>query len=80
MLVVIYGYKPELDRRFVRLSFVVTRVGGHWELRAEALLKAVWWGYASWKPADALVFLYGYGFLSGGKTGVKFCMRVWLLP
>ena len=57
MLVVIYGYKPELDRRFVRLSFVVTRVGGHWELRAEALLKAVWWGYASCKPANALVCL-----------------------
>jgi len=37
-------YKPELDRRFVRLSSKVTTVGRHWELRAAALLKAVRWG------------------------------------
>ena len=43
MLVVIYGYKPELNRRFVRLSSMVTTVGGHWELRAAASTKAVWW-------------------------------------
>ena len=36
--------EPELDRRSVRLSSMLTRVGGHWELRAAALLKAVWWG------------------------------------
>jgi len=45
--------RPGVDRRFVRLSSMVTTVGGHWELRAAALLKAVW----SCKPADALVLL-----------------------
>jgi len=36
------------------------RVGGHWELRAAALLKAVWWGMrlASLLIADAHVFLF----------------------
>jgi len=34
----IYGYEPELDRQFVRLSSMVTTVGGHWELQAAALL------------------------------------------
>ena len=34
-------YKPELDRRIVRLSSMVMTVDGHWELRAAALLKAV---------------------------------------
>ena len=43
-LVVIYGYELELDRQIVRSSSMVTTVGGHWELRAVALLKAVWWG------------------------------------
>jgi len=43
LLVVIHGYKPELNRRFVRLSSMVTTVGGHWKLQAAALLKAVWW-------------------------------------
>jgi len=28
----------------MRLSSTVTVVGRHWELRAVALLKAVWWG------------------------------------
>ena len=37
------SYELELDRRSVRLSSMLTRVGGHWELRT-ALLKAVWWG------------------------------------
>ena len=41
--VVIYGYEPELNRRFVQLSSMLTTVGGYWELRAAALLKA-WWG------------------------------------
>ena len=44
LLVVIHGYELELNRRIVRLSSMVTTVGGHWELRAAALLKAVWWG------------------------------------
>ena len=34
-------YKPELHRRIVRLSSIVTMVSGHWELQAAALLKAV---------------------------------------
>jgi len=37
-------YKPEFSRRLVQLSSMVTTVGGHWELHAAALLKAVWWG------------------------------------
>ena len=36
--------KPELNRRFVRLSSMVSTVGGRWELRAAALLEAAWWG------------------------------------
>ena len=44
VLVVIYGYKQVLDRRIGLLSSMLTRVGGHWELQAAALLKAVWWG------------------------------------
>jgi len=58
LLVVLHGYDPELDRQIVWLSSVVTTVGGHWELRAVASTKAVWWGYASCKPADALVDFY----------------------
>ena len=38
------------------VASMLTRVGGHWELRAAALLKAVYMvGYASCTPADALV-------------------------
>jgi len=49
--------KPQLNRRFVRLSSMVTTVGRHWELQVVALLKAVWWGMhlVSLLSADALV-------------------------
>jgi len=59
--------KLELNRQ---LSSMVTTVGRHWELQAMALLKAVWWGMrlASLMTHLFLVFLYGYGFLSGGKS------------
>jgi len=48
---------------------MATTVGGHWELRAAALLNAVWWGMrlASLLVHLFFVSLYGYGFLSGGK-------------
>jgi len=49
-------YKPELNRRFVRLSSIVMTVGGHWE-RAAALLKAVWWGV---RLASLLTHLYRF--------------------
>ena len=52
-------YKPELNRRFVRLSSMVTTVGGHWELRAAALLKTVWWGL---RLASLLTHLFIYLF------------------
>jgi len=69
MLVVIYGYKPVLDRRFMRLSSMVTMVGGHCELWAVALLKAVWCGMHLASLLTCLFFcLYGYGFLSGEKS------------
>ena len=50
-------YKPELNRRFVQLSSMVTTVGGHWELRATALRKAVWWGM---RLASLLMHLFGF--------------------
>jgi len=34
------------------LSSMLTAVGGHWELQAAALLKAVWWDV---RLADGLV-------------------------
>jgi len=56
---------------------MLTRVGGHWELRAASLLKAVWWGMrlatASLRAADARVWKVGQliGLLLGrGKTDV----------
>jgi len=61
------------------------RVDGHSELRAAALLKAVW---RDLRLASLLAHLfvcllfewYGYGFLSGGKArGVTYCMLVGLL-
>jgi len=58
VLVVIYGYDPELDRRMMRLSSMVTTVGGHWELWVAALLKAVWWGV---RLASLLTHLFFYG-------------------
>jgi len=62
-------YKPELNRQFVRLSSMVTTVGGHWELRAAALLKAVWWCmHLARLLMHLFCFLYGYRLLSGGKT------------
>jgi len=35
-------YKPEFNQQW--LSSMVMTIGGHWELRAAALVKAVWWG------------------------------------
>jgi len=67
MLVVIYGCELEFDRQIVRLSSMLTRVGGQWELRAAALLKAVWWGM---HLASLLTHLLGFC--------CKCIYRVWL--
>jgi len=40
---------------------------GQSELRAAALLKAVWWDLRLASLLTHLFVFYGYGFLSGGK-------------
>jgi len=63
---------------------MVTTVGRHWELRAAALLKAVWWGM---RLASLLTHLFVCHFVctvtdsSAAEKGrsVKFCMCVGLL-
>jgi len=59
--------KPELNRRFVRLSSMVTTVGRHWELQAAALLKAVWWGM---RLADRLTHLLPAALRKAQRAGI----------
>jgi len=76
-------YKQELNRRFVRLSSMVTTVGGHWELRTAALLKAVWWGMRLASLLTQLCFVFVFeSNISGTAERIcaKFTGKTCLVP